>query len=474
MKVFFTHSYFYPLDTKQWNNRTPYPPLATITAFAVAKEVIPNASFYDPALDHGPANCIAAMKNEHPDVVVIYEDGFNYLTKMCLTVMRTACFEMIREAKELGAIVLISGSDATDHFHEYHAHGADYILHGEGEHTLRECLELLAENKRPDGTAGISRLENGQAVKNPPRINSRELDEFPDADWSVIDIEAYRTVWKQGKFPFTLNISTTRGCPYKCNWCAKPIYGNRYNARSPERVVAEIARLNSHFDVTHFWITDDIFGLKPGWVHAFREQVDKHQLRISYKIQSRADLLLADKTIDALAASGLKEVWIGAESGSQKILDAMDKGITVEQIAESTRRLQKKGVRVAYFLQFGYLGETKEDIAKTLEMVRVNRPDDIGISVSYPLPGTPFYERVREELGKKSNWTDSDDLDMMFRGTYHPAYYKKLQRFVHHRFRAQQGSRKWMHPSLPVSWRYALLVPYNRTMAAYLKFSAKL
>lgn len=466
MKVFVTHSYFYQLDPKQWRNKTPYPPLGTITALAVLRQQFDQVAFYDVALDASPASCISVMKREQPHIVVIYEDGFNYLTKMCLTNMRDACFVMMREAKSLGATVIVSGSDATDHYALYHENGANFILHGEGEFTLSELTGLLEQQADTVDVKGISYINaEGTAVKNPMRVNARELDELPDPAWDAIDIPAYKAIWRQGKFPFTLNISTTRGCPFKCNWCAKPIYGNRYNSRSPERVVDELKILNQQFGAQHIWMTDDIFGLKPGWVKRFNELIQEAGLNIRYKIQSRADLLLAETNIEDLAASGLEEAWIGAESGSQKILDAMDKGITLEQIRKSTKLLHEKGVRVAYFLQFGYLGETKEDIQATLDMVTTNRPDDIGISVSYPLPGTKFHERVKEEMGKKTNWTDSDDLDMMFAGTYSADFYRKLQRYVHHSFRARQGLQKWAHPSSPVSWRYALLVPYNLLQA---------
>ena len=181
------------------------------------------------------------------------------------------------------------------------------------------------------------------------------------------------------------------------------------------------------------------FGLTPGWVQEFEQEVKERKLKFNYKIQSRVDLLLQEDAIDALAKSGLQEVWVGAESGSQKILDAMDKGTKVEQIYEASRLLKEHKVRVGFFLQFGYLGETKEDIEKTMEMLLELMPDDIGISVSYPLPGTGFYEKVKEDLKVKTNWEDSDDLDLMFQNTYSPAYYKKLHRFVHKRYRKKQG-----------------------------------
>jgi anaerobic magnesium-protoporphyrin IX monomethyl ester cyclase len=184
---------------------------------------------------------------------------------------------------------------------------------------------------------------------------------------------------------------------------------------------------------------DDIFGLKPNWVQEFNAVLKREGVHLKYYIQSRVDLLLKEDTIEALVESGLEEVWVGAESGSQKILDAMDKGTTVEQIYTATRLLKEQKVRVAFFIQFGYLDETSEDISKTIGMIKELLPDDLGISVSYPLPGTRFYDKVKDDLKLKSNWVDSDDLDLMFRGSYTSEYYKKLHRYVHKEYRKSKG-----------------------------------
>ena len=189
----------------------------------------------------------------------------------------------------------------------------------------------------------------------------------------------------------------------------------------------------------YFWVCDDIFGLKPKWVQEFRDIVKERKLDFKYKIQSRADLLLKEDNIQALAESGLDEVWIGAESGSQRILDLMDKGTTVEQIYTATRLLKKHDVKVAFFLQFGFMDESKEEIMQTIDMVNELVPDNIGISVSYPLPGTKFYEMVKEQMVGKHNWTDSDDLAMMYKGSFSSEYYKRLHRYVHKSYRKHQG-----------------------------------
>lgn len=242
-------------------------------------------------------------------------------------------------------------------------------------------------------------------------------------------------MWLKHAGYFSMNMGTTRGCPFKCNWCAKPIYGNRYNTRSPENVVTELKMLKEKFRFDHIWFCDDIFGLKPGWVNQFANLVEKENLHFTFKMQGRVDLLLQENNIKDLARAGCANIWMGAESASQKILDAMDKGTTVEQIYEATRLLKKNGINPSFFIQFGYPGETKEDIEKTINMINELLPHEIGISVSYPLPGTAFFEKVQHELKEKTNWTDSDELALMFRNTYQPAFYKQLHRYVHKTYR---------------------------------------
>lgn len=355
--------------------------------------------------------------------------------------MREAAFVMAKEAKKLGCTVVVSSSDATDHYEKYFAHGVDYVIRGEGEEALRELLLSLEKRQDPEVIKGLAYRKSGQTVITSPRNVIKNLDRLPLPAWDLIDIAAYRKIWMKHHGYFSLNIATTRGCPYKCNWCAKPIYGNRYNSRSPAHVIKEIEWLIQNYQPDHFWMCDDIFGLKPGWVQEFRDLVKEKKLNFAYKIQSRADLLLEEDTIEALAQSGAETVWVGAESGSQKILDAMDKGTTVQQIAEATRLLKQKNVRIAFFLQFGYLGETREDIMQTIQMVVDLLPDEVGISVSYPLPGTKFYEKVKDQLLEKKNWSDSDDLAMMFESTFKSTYYRHLHRYVHSIYRKHKGYR---------------------------------
>ncbi len=438
-KILFSHSYYYKLDPKQWKNKMPFPPLGTLYAASLLRKNNYEVDLFDTNLRDNPFEIEPILEKNKPNYLVIYDDGFNYLTKMCLTKMREACFEMIQIAKRHNCSIIVCSSDSTDHYEDYLNKGADFVMQGEGEITLLELLNTLEKNESFEAIAGLVFKKNETFQVNKKRNVLQNLDELPLPAWDLVDIESYRNIWKQSKQLFTLNIATTRGCPYKCNWCAKPIYGNRYNAHSPEYIVKEIQYLKENFGVSRFWMCDDIFGLKPNWVQEFNRELDKKQLKIKYFIQSRVDLLLKEDTIDALTNSGLEEVWVGAESGSQKILDAMDKGTKVEEIAEATKLLKLKKIRVAFFLQFGYLTENQDDIQQTIQMVKNLKPDNIGISVSYPLPGTKFYEKVKDDLKLKANWTDSDDFEMMFNGTFSSNYYRKLQRLVHKEFRKSQG-----------------------------------
>ena len=438
-KILFTHSYFYLLDKKQWRFKQPYPPLMTIQAAAVTREQGFEVSLFDSCLKNDPADIESALQHIKPGYFILVDDGFNYLTKMCLSVMREAAFAMIRFAKANGCTVIVNSSDSTDHYEMYLNQGANYVIHGEVEETLKELLAKLEQGESPENVCEISFEQNGNIETTDPRPVLRNLDSLPLPAWDLIDIESYGAIWKKNHGYFSLNIATTRGCPYKCNWCAKPIYGNRYNSRSPEQVVNEIEFLLKHYKPDHFWMCDDIFGLKPGWVQRFNTLLAERQLSIKYKIQSRVDLLLEPETLEALKQSGAETVWVGAESGSQKILDAMDKGTTVQQIYQATGLMKRKGIQVGHFLQFGYPGENLEDIHATIQMVLTLMPDEIGISVSYPLPGTKFYDAVKLQLKEKQNWVDSDDLALMFKNTYPPRFYKILHRYVHNRYRVQRG-----------------------------------
>jgi len=412
----------------------PYPPLGTLYAAAMLRKLGISVAVFDSMLNDPEKEFEAALARYRPALVVVYEDNFNFLSKMCLTRMREVAFQILAASRRTGATVLVNGSDASDHVDDYLRNGFRCALLGEAEFTLLEAVPHLLKSKKAalGGIAGLAYLSQtkGEVVYTARRSQLRQLDALPFPARDLIDMRQYRDVWKSAHGYFSLNLVASRGCPYRCNWCAKPIYGDTFSVRSPLNVAEEMCHLKREYSVDHLWFADDIFGLQARWVQEFAEAVETLGAAVSFKMQSRVDLMTPETTA-ALRRSGCAEVWMGAESGSQKILDGMEKGTRVEQIAEARENLRKEGIRACYFLQFGYPGETWDDIKSTVSLVRDTRPDDIGVSVSYPLPGTKFFSRVQAQLGAKTNWSDSEDLSMMFQGAYTGEFYRALHDALH-------------------------------------------
>jgi radical SAM superfamily enzyme YgiQ (UPF0313 family) len=445
--ILFGQGYYLKFDPKLWAAMEPYPPLGALYAAAGLREAGWDVAFFDSMLAESEDEWVAALDRHRPRWAVIYEDNFNYLTKMCLLRMREAALKMVEMARRRGCGVLVAGSDTSDNPGLYLERGATVVLLGEGERSLIEVMDHLGGRDgmaltEIEGIAFADPKERDGLHRTAARTPVRDLDSLPVPAWDLVDMARYREIWLQRHGRFSLNMVTTRGCPFHCNWCAKPLWGQRYAIRSPQSVADELEDLVRRYSPDHIWFMDDIFGLRPSWLPSFAELLEERGLRIRYKCLSRPDLMLRDGAAEALARSGCEVVWMGAESGSQKILDAMEKGTTVEQIADATRRLHEAGVRVAFFVQFGYPGETLADVEATLEMIRDCRPDDVGMSVSYPLPGTPFFDRVRSELGDKRHWVDSDDLDMMYEGPFTTGFYRQLHTVLHTELRARLRGRE--------------------------------
>jgi radical SAM superfamily enzyme YgiQ (UPF0313 family) len=322
-------------------------------------------------------------------------------------------------------------NDATDHLAEYLNAGFDAALIGEVELTLLDVVRAIMsgrEFRQVEGTAWLA--APGQIRRSLPRRLMKDLDALPMPARHLIDLQPYRRAWTAAHGRWSLNLVASRGCPFRCNWCAKPIYGNSFHLRAAASVAEEMRRLKLEHGVQHVWFADDIFALRPSWAEELANEVEIRDAALPFKIQTRADLV-TPRFARALARAGCEEVWMGAESGSQKILNAMEKDTRVEHIEEARAHLAAENIGACYFIQFGYPEENWDDIGKTIDLVRRTRPDDIGISVSYPLPGTRFYERVRAQMGAKRNWSDSEDLAVMFRASYNNDFYRALREALH-------------------------------------------
>jgi anaerobic magnesium-protoporphyrin IX monomethyl ester cyclase len=430
--VLLTHSYHLLHDAKQLRKMQPYPPLGTLYAATALRSAGISIAVYDTMFVQPIPGFRQALEEHKPKIVVIYEDDFNFVTKMCLMHMRELANELATIARSAGITVIAHGSDATDHPREYLDNGVDFILNGEVEQSLADFCVARVQGRQLEQIPGLVRYSatDGSLESVLPAPTNPSWATLPRAARDLIDFEPYRRAWTEAHGHFSTNMVSSRGCPFHCNWCAKPISGNHFQLRSAEEVAAEIHELKTIFGVQHIWFGDDVFALNRHWVQEFANAVEAHGEIVPFKIQSRADLM-NDATVSALKRAGCAEVWMGVESGSQKILDAMKKGLKLSTVHAARERLANAGIRACYFIQFGYPGEGWSEICDTVNLVRDTRPDDIGVSLSYPLPGTAFFDRVQAQLGRKRNWIDSDDLCTIHIASYSDTFYHVLRDALH-------------------------------------------
>ena len=441
--VLLAHSNHIYNDRKQTEKMQPYPPLQTILAASLLRNAGYQVVLCDVTFDPPEEKICRYITQYGPRFLAVYEDGFNFLNKMCLSRNRELAHAMARIARSHDVKAVVHGPDASDHVSDYLQAGFEYVLLGEGEPTL---LELVG-GAPVHAIAGLAfRNESGDVQYTARRDLMRDLDAFSLPAWDLVNVDQYREAWRAKHGFFSLNMVSSRGCPFRCNWCAKPIYGDTYRVRHPRLVAEEVLHLKRSFQPDHIWFADDIFSISSRWTSEFTDAIEELQAQTPFKMQSRCDLMTRP-TVAALRRAGCAEIWMGAESGSQRVLDAMDKNIRVEQIYQARENLARFDIRCCFFLQFGYPGEGWDEVQETVRMVRETRPDDIGISVSYPLPGTKFFKLVSDQIGRKSNWSESGDLSMMFRGSFSSEFYRALAAALHLEVR-----EPWKVDSIQQAW----------------------
>jgi anaerobic magnesium-protoporphyrin IX monomethyl ester cyclase len=431
--VLLTHANHLYSDRKQVRKMQPYAPLQTLIAASRLRSEGFQVALHDTTFD---ADIRSSIERTRPDFVIVAEDNFNFLTKMCLLQNRERSFEIARVAAGFGIPALVNSSDAADHAAEYLNAGFEQVILGELEDTLSDALRHW-----PSPVPGVARHSNERAEFTAPRAPIRDLDQLPPPAWDLVDLDRYRRAWVDAHGFFSMNLVASRGCPYRCNWCAKPVYGDSYRHYSAARAAAELECVKSLFDPDQIWFADDIFGLSAKWIREFAACVERRGAYVPFRMQSRCDLMTGDAP-EYLRRSGCIEVWMGAESGSQKILDAMEKNIRVEEIHAAVRNLRRHGIRSGLFLQVGYPGEEWEDIEATIRLVRETQPDDIGVSVSYPLPNTRFYNIVRSRMTGKSNWRESGDLGNMIQEQLPGEIYRAIADALHREVRGTATARE--------------------------------
>ena len=416
MNILLTHGYFLAEDEKEQQIMRPYPPLGLLYVSSFLEENGYKNEVFDSTFESKSA-LYAQLDRCAPEVVAVYT---NLMTKLNVLDIMDYLKTNLPET-----IIVLGGPDVTYNVTDYLKNGAHFIVIGEGEVTM---LELARSIEAKDGShrqlEGIAYLDEcGEVVRNPPRKNIQNIDDLPLPNRDGIDLTQYLKTWKDFHGQSALNVSTQRGCPYTCKWCSTAVYGQSYRRRSPREVVLELEELQRKYKPDTIWFVDDVFTVSHKWLSAFVEELRMKGVNIKFECISRADRMNAE-VIRLLKAAGCFRIWIGAESGSQRIIDAMDRRVSVEQVREMIIATRRAGIEAGTFIMLGYPGETIADIRETLHHLKTSNPDHFTITVAYPIKGTTLYEEVADRQTRELDWRTGTDRDRDFERTYQKRFYK--------------------------------------------------
>jgi radical SAM superfamily enzyme YgiQ (UPF0313 family) len=416
-----THGYFLAEDEKEQQIMKPYPPLGLLYLSAFLKTRGYSVDIFDSTF--AERSRLTGRFASATGTVGIYT-----------TLMtRRSVLEIVRAAKLHGWSVILGGPESANYTAEYLQSGADAIVIGEGELTLAELLPALARvgPHRLHDVPGIAFLdEAGVVVHTRERVKVRDLDTLPLPDREAIDHQLYLDAWKTHHGASSINLITARGCPYRCNWCSHAVYGYTHRRRSPSAVADEMQAIVGRYDPDQVWYADDVFTISHPWLAEYAAELTRRQIHKPFETITRADRLQSEAVVEQLRQLGCYRIWIGSESGSQKILDGMERGVTVEQVRRSTKLAQAHGIQVGLFLMWGYEGEELEDIAATVEHVKQSNPDVFLTTVSYPIKGTGYFAKVRDKIALPVAWADGSDRDYVVEGRRGRDYYRLADRWL--------------------------------------------
>jgi anaerobic magnesium-protoporphyrin IX monomethyl ester cyclase len=420
--ILLTHGYFLAEDEKERQIMKPYPPLGLLYLSAFLKQSGFSVEVFDSTFEEFPV--LAARFAAAPGGVAgIYT---NLMT-------RRNVLRIVQAAKLHRWTVVLGGPESANYIEEYLGAGADVIVTGEGEVTLTELLTVLPQHgvHRLQGVHGLAfRDESGAIVRTPARLRVPDIDSLPFPDREAIDHHRYLDAWKSHHGASSINLITARGCAYRCNWCSHAVYGHSHRRRSPANVADEMQWIIERYDPDQVWYADDVFTISHPWLASYTAELERRGIHRPFETITRADRLQNEGAARLLRELGCYRIWIGSESGSQKILDAMQRGVKVEQVRHACHLAHAQGIEVGMFLMWGYEGEEIEDIAATVEHVKQSNPDVYFTTVSYPIKGTGYFEKVRERVELPIAWAEASDRDYVIAGRRGKDYYKLAEQWL--------------------------------------------
>ena len=420
--ILLTHGYFLGEDEKEQQIMKPYAPLGLLYISAYLRRAGFGVEIYDSTWGSKP-ELYERLARAPGGVLGIYT---NLIT-------RGNVLAIVAEAKRHGWTVVLGGPESANYPEQYLEHRADVVVVGEGEETLAELLPALAARgpHRLHGIAGTTfRDEAGQIVANEPRPQIADIDSLPWPDRDRIDLPKYVDTWRTHHGMGSVNLITARGCPYKCKWCSHAVFGYSYRRRDVVDCADELQHIADVYRPDQVWYSDDVFTINHKWLYGYAAELKRRNLRLPFETISRADRMMKEEVLETLAAMGCYRIWIGAESGSQRVLDAMQRGVKVEQVEWATKAAQRHGIEVGMFLMWGYDGEELEDIEATVEQLKKWNPDLFLTTVAYPIKNTPFFEKVADRAVLNKDWAAATDRDFVIKGRHSRTYYGHADKWL--------------------------------------------
>jgi anaerobic magnesium-protoporphyrin IX monomethyl ester cyclase len=433
MDILLTHGYFLYEDPKELQIMKPYPPLGILYICSHLRKRGVDAEVFDSTFS-SRQKLFDLLRQGPPSILGVYA---NLMT-------RSNVVEILRVAKEAGWKTLVGGPEPGAYVNEYLAAGADFVVIGEGELTLEELVPVLhsQDSEKLPQVDGIAfRASDGSVVRTKPREQIRDIDAQPWPARESIDTARYVDVWREHHGMGSVSLITARGCPYHCRWCSHEVFGKTHRRRKPASVADELEWLIDRYQPQMAWMADDVFTIHHGWLFQYAGELKKRGVNLPFECISRADRL-SPKVVETLAEMGCFRVWIGSESGSQRILDAMERGVTVEQVQSAVALCRSAGIQTGMFLMWGYEGEDLSDIEATVDHVKKSNPDIFFTTVSYPIKGTPYFSEVAERVDSAKPWSESSDREFRIRNRHSREFYRFADKLLRSEVELYRAGRK--------------------------------
>lgn len=412
----------------------PYPPLGLMYLGAVLREAGFEVEIYDATFKDGDGRVAERLRQgPRPRVVGVF----------AMNSFRDDALVAIKHMKEQGLTIFAGGPDPSIYDQEYLNAGADVVVRGEGEQAILELLAAFQvrpkETSAPQHPADAALLQiSGVSIlsrdalhqRAPDRPASKSMDELPSPAYDLIDLHRYADEWRKVHGYASIQFMTSRGCPFSCTWCARPIFGRKYRQYSADRAAEEIEHLVDKYGIEHLWLFDDTFVVRREWVEGFCDAITERGVKVRWECLARVDLVDGD-LLERMKRAGCERINFGFESGSQRVLDRMKKGTTTTDARRVAAEMHRLGITMGGYVLMGYPGEEWTDLEATIQLLKDIQPVDYSTSVALPMPGTEFYGLVKDMLLKDQEWAKNDADDIIWESPYSRGYYRIVESLIH-------------------------------------------